>query len=341
MKTLPLTPDELRRASTQDLLAWRDRILAEAASHFDAGQVEPAVQALRQLELATIDARTLEVTDAWLPAIAGTRRVVASFDPRRVPRAGELVIIYGNYPHVYANVVVNNPVRRHVADFGRFRHDVVEADPRWDAVEQVFVINSDARQDRYDDVLRELAAARAPFDRVTRIPAIAEDKARYGYAAGQMGCMRSHMEALRTVLDRGYRNVLVLEDDFCFTSDLEQHLSDLGVFFSRGYDFWVCLVATSKYGPIVPRDDLVADTYQACTNTAGHLLSNEGARQVLAVYEHALAQMKATGESLPWAVDRCWSVLQPSGKFLVFRRKWGFQTSSYSDIEGRISRYLD
>jgi hypothetical protein len=135
--------------------------------------------------------------------------------------------------------------------------------------------------------------------------------------------------------------VLVLEDDFCFTTDLAQHLTDLREFLSRAYEYWVCLVATSKFGPIVPVDDLIARSLQPCTNSAGHLVSLEGAKQVLRVYEHALEQMIRTGETIPWAADRCWFVLQPSGRFLVFRRKWGFQNSSYSDIEGAISRYLD
>jgi hypothetical protein len=334
-------PPDLRSASTADLLAWRDRIVAQARLRIDSGQVAEGVALLGQLALATTDVNTLQLTDPWLPAIAAGRRVVASFDPARVPSADEVVIVYGNYPHMFGNVVVNNPIKRHVADFRQFRHDAVEFDARWNPVERIFIINADDRPDRYDSVLRELAIARAPLDRVTRIRAIAGERELYGDAAGQIGCMSSHLVALKSAREQGLRNILVLEDDFCFTSDIEQHLADLGSFFARDYDYWVCLIATSKFGPIVPKDDLIAESLQACTNTAGHFLSAEGISRVIDVYENAVEQLKRTGEAGRWAPDRCWSVLQPSGKFFVFRRKWGFQNSSFSDIERRISRYLD
>ena len=141
---------------------------------------------------------------------------------------------------------------------------------------------------------------------------------------------------------RGKRgHVLVLEDDFCFTSDLEQHLTDLASFFERGYPYWICLVATSKYGAIVPKDDLISLSFQRVTNTAGHLVSREGVERLLPVFETALEHLRTTGDCAANAVDRCWAVLQPSGKFLVFRRKFGFQASGFSDIERSISRYLD
>lgn len=332
---------DLRSASTDDLLAWRDRIIADALTHFDRSEIPEALDALRTLELATVDIRTLELTDPLLDRIADGRRVVATFDPRRRPAADEVVIIYGNYPHAFTNVVVNNPIRRHVADFWRFRHERVEYDRRWEKVDHIFVINADRRNDRYDAVLRELAAAGAPFDRITRHSASVVDRADWGDIAGHIGCLQSHIEILRKSSVAGFEHTLVLEDDFCFTSDIQTHLTDLQTFLERRYSYWVCLVATSKYGAVVPHDDLIALSYQACTNTGGYLISREGIDQVLQVFNDSLAKLKATGQSTVYAADRCWRVLQPSGKFMVFRRKFGFQNSSFSDIEHAISRYLD
>lgn len=205
---------DLRSASTDDLIAWRDRIIADALLRFDRSEIPEAVAALRLLERATVDDRTLELTDSLLSRIAGDRKVVASFDPRRQPDADEVVITYGNYPHAFANVVVNNPIRRHVADFWKFQHDRVEFDPRWERVDQIFVINADRRTDRYDGVLRELAAARAPFDRLTRHSATMVDAARWPGIAGALGCLQSHVDVLRAARDRAFEHTLVLEDDF-------------------------------------------------------------------------------------------------------------------------------
>jgi len=339
--TEPARPKDLRTATTRDMLAWRDRIVMEAAAHMERREIAQAEAWLRRLEQTTTDAWTLEMTDPYLVPIARGRKVVASFDPSRQPAADEVVIVYGNYPHMYGNVVVNNPIRRHVADFWNFRHDEVESDHRWAGVDQIFIINVEERLDRYDSILRELASARAPFDRVTRVPAVKPVPGDTTALGGPIACLRSHIATLRRAQAAQYEHVLVLEDDFCFTSDLEQHLTDLAAFFERGYSYWICLLATSKHGVIAPMDDLVSASFQPVTGTAGHLVSREGVERLLPVFESAIERLQATGDCTRYTADRCWAVLQPSGKFLVFRRKFGFQVANFSDIERTISRYLD
>jgi len=331
----------LRFAKSDDILAWRDHIVSEAAAHFERSQICEALDTLRKLEYLTIDAKTLETTDQFLPKIAKGRKLVATFNPLKTPQADEIVIIYGNYPHIFANVVVNNPIKRHVADFWNFRHDRVESDPRWQAVDQIFIINIDERSDRRDSVLRELCSARAPLDRVTRISALKGHSEFTEQVSRTIGCLRSHIEVLQRAADARFRNILVLEDDFCFTSDIDDHLKDLEAFFVRDYAYWICLIATSKYGAIVPKDDLVSLSFQPVTNAGGYLVSREGLERLLPTFEDALEKLKATGECSSFAADRCWTVLQPSEQFLVFRRKFGFQVSGFSDIEQSISRYLD
>ncbi len=330
----------------EELLASRDQLVAEAAQRFEAGDLSAAASALRGLETTTIDETTLERTDPLLKDLLNGRQLVASFDPARQPGEDEVVVIYGNYPHEFENVVVNNPIKRHVADFWKFTHDRVEYDERWECVDHIFVINSAERQDRYDDVLRELAAAKAPLQRLTRIDAIRVKPRRFGRrlrrdVLGQIGCISSHIAAVSAARDAGFAHALVLEDDFCFTSDLEQHLDDLATFFERRYDYLLCLLATSKYGAVEPVDDVVSRTFQECTNSAGYLISLTGTESLLPVFHGALARLKVGDDVGSNAIDRCWAVLQPSGRFLVFRRKFGFQTSSMSDIERNIARYLD
>ncbi len=337
--TPPGRPDVA--AATTDLLRRRDRLVSEAQALIDRGELTEAQEVLRQLAGATIDGTTLARTDPFLAAIAGERHLVATCDPRRTPHADEVVIVYGNYPHQFNNVVVNNPIRRHVADFWTFQHARVEYDSRWDGIDRIFIINVDERIDRYDAVLRELAAARAPLHRITRVPACRVDAALGRAVGGSLACLHSHSETLRMGIAGGYRHTLILEDDFCFTSDLDDHLNDLQTFLERDYDYWICLIATSKYGLVVPTDDLVATSHQPCTNTGGYLVSRAGLRRLLPVFEKAAVRLRASGDADTWAADRCWAVLQASGKFLVFRRKFGFQVASYSDIEGSISRYLD
>lgn len=340
------TPPEGPVPTTQQLLARRNELVAEARRHAAAGDVEGLRAALRLIESTSTDPKTLEWTDPFLPQLLGQRRLVASFDPRRRPTEDEVVIIYGNYPHMFDNVVINNPIRRHVADFWSFRHDSVEHDPRWDGVDRIFIINAAERCDRYDAVLRELAMARAPFDRITRLEALRGEPQELAPGApkealGHIGCLRSHIAILRAARAADLRNTLVLEDDFCFTSDLEQHLDDLANFLGRRYDYLVCLLATSKHGAVIPYDDTLSRSFQVCTNTGAYFVSREGVERLLPLYEHALARLIETGSGQDWAADRCWAALQPTGRFFVFRRKFGFQVSSFSDIERSIQRNMD
>ena len=330
-------------ADEQDRRLECNRIVTRSAAHFACGETDAAMQLLGKLEALPIDDQMIRQTDPFLrPWIAGGRRVVASFDPRRVPGPDEVVVIYGNYPHIFENLVINNPVKRHVGSFWDLVHDRVEYHPAWHAVDQIYIINMEKRVDRYDAVLRELSAARAPLDRVTRVEAIVPtDSFRDPQLTATVGCLESHLAVLRRARDNGFANVLVLEDDFCFTSDLDRHLQDLASFFARQYQYWLCLLGTSKYGEIVVKDDLVCLSFQPCTTTVGYLISQEGIGHVLAVQEYALQKLKETGDTKRYAADRYWTTLQPFEKFMVFRRKFGFQATSFSDIEGSVNRCFD
>ena len=325
----------------EDPVSLRDRLVRTAAAQFYKGEIAEGVATLAELEFATIDEVTLQATDLYLSHVTRGKKLIATCDPLRIPAEDEIVIIYGNYPHIFGNVIVNNPIRRHVATFGEFSYDAVEFDSRWDAVGQIYIINADHRPDRYDSILRELATARAPLHRITRIRASQSNVAQTHEINGHIGCLESHIDALKHAARTDFDHILILEDDFCFTSDIQAHLDGLSSFFLRGYDYLICLLGTSKYGKTVPLDDLICQSQQQCTNTEAYLVSRDGLPRLLQVQEFALQALKETLDAGKYAADRAWSVLQETGKFLVFRKKFGFQNSNFSDIERRITRFLD
>jgi len=335
------TPADDHAIVNVDPLLLREQLVDEASRCFARCDIDAGVGALEKLQFATIDEETLQRTDRFLPQIVAGKVVVATCDPRRKPSDGEVVVIYGNYPHFFENVVVNNPIKRHVATFGDLQYDKVEYDDRWELVKQIYIINADDRPDRYDSILRELAAAKAPLQRVKRISAIRDQSTGVPQVDGQLGALRSHIEALKMATAGKFDHVLILEDDFCFTSDLDEHMNDLRAFLAEGREYTVCLLATSKYGKILPRDDLISVSVQPCTNAAAYLVSGAHLPEVLTVQERALTLLRKTGDTLRYADDRYWTVLQASGQFFVFRKKFGFQAASFSDIERQICRYLD
>jgi hypothetical protein len=317
-------------------------VLDDVQSAVSRNDMSAAANAMQRLEFGAVDEDIIKRADAVFADMTAGKRIVASFDPARMPGPGELVIRYGNYPHDYNTLAGNNPLKRHISLFWNLRHDAVESDPRWEGVDRIYVINLDSRPDRYDSILRELARARAPFDRVERVSArVGRSHGEDARLNGTEGCLLSHLALLRASRDAGHRNVLVLEDDFSFTDDIEQHLDDLRAFIDRRYDYLVCLVATSRAGALVPKDDLVNLSYQPVTTTAGYLVSSQGIAALLPVWEAALRELAATGDANRCAADRSWRVLQSSQQFFVFRRKFGFQLSGISDIEGNVQRSFD
>jgi GR25 family glycosyltransferase involved in LPS biosynthesis len=158
---------------------------------------------------------------------------------------------------------------------------------------------------------------------------------------GRIGCLKSHLAALKLATPAPGEHVLLLEDDFCFSSDLETHLDDLATFCERSYDYVACLLAASKYGRILPRDDLVSESHQPCTNATAYLVSGDHADRLSELRRQALTRLLETHEQYRYATDRYWTLLGPEGMLLVFRRKLGFQAASFSDIESRVFRKLD
>src|SRR5689334_16831293 len=126
----------------RDPLLLRDQLVAEAQLRLSRGEADAAIRLLRKLEFVTIDVDTIRMTDPFLRSVAGGRRIVASFDPCRRPASNEIVVIYGNYPYIYENVVVNNPIKRHVASFWDLGHDAVEYDSAWESIGQIYILNA-------------------------------------------------------------------------------------------------------------------------------------------------------------------------------------------------------
>ena len=75
-----------------------------------------------------------------------------------------------------------------------------------DLVDGIFYINLDHRTDRKEEIEKELRDIGLPFERFSAIPT----------CPGIIGCGYSHLSVLKEARRRGYKNVLIFEDDFEF-----------------------------------------------------------------------------------------------------------------------------
>jgi hypothetical protein len=262
------------------------------------------------------------------------KRVVASLDPLRPVSDDEVVICYGEYPYMVENLAHTQQAFRHVRFFWDTAHDDVEYDERaWAAVDQIYVINLPHRLDRWLALLAELVRVRAPLHKVTRVDGV--DNAQNP----SLGCADSHLAVARMAMASGFTHVLVLEDDFTFI-DHRSVSQALATFFTRGYDYDVCLLATSRFFRRVPKDDLIEVSHQECTTASGYLVSHQAWPEIVRLWEHGRSILADSGD-LQYACDRTWAPLQSRDRFYVFRKKLGFQRTSYSTISKAIVDPMD
>lgn len=97
----------------------------------------------------------------------------------------------------------------------------------WDKVDGILVINLDTSRERMDKFLKDNEES-LPLDKVHRLSAVlgrtldsfgkppwftARTSERAAYWGGAGGCTLSHAKAILTAKEKGWRNVLIMEDD--------------------------------------------------------------------------------------------------------------------------------
>lgn len=296
---------------------------------YNEGRMEEALNAVKLYENLPIDTVIIDNTDYLINYLAENKKIVASLDVNRKAKEDEIVIIYGDFPWGYENLIVNNPCYRHFTYFNTIGHDVVEHDEYWDSIDKIYIINLETREDRYLETVRELMKLNVPLDKIHRF---------IGVVADCWGCSASHLQVIQDMVKSEYNNVIVLEDDFSLTGFIDKIKRDLQLFLSRKYDYDICLLTCHIDCKKVPQDDLLWKTYTWCSTCGGYIISKQGAGKVLPIWTEALENLKKTKRHQNYACDVSWAEVQKDGKVFQFRNKVGFQRPQFSG--GKFTFYM-
>lgn len=96
----------------------------------------------------------------------------------------------------------------------------------WDYFKEIYCINLDRRQDRWDNAIKEFTSV-GVLDRVTRVSAVE-------HKDGRIGLIKSFLQIFKDVKEREVENVLIFEDDIHFIPEnnpletLEKAISQVG-----------------------------------------------------------------------------------------------------------------
>ena len=191
-----------------------------------------------------------------------------------------------------------------------------------------FYINLDRRPDRRAEIEGELERMGISGE---RFPAI-------DIYPGIVGCGSSHLETLKLAKERGYPNVLILEDDLTFLVSKEE-LRDIldSAMEETGGDYDVIMLAyniakSSKFSP-----NLLA--IQDAQTTSAYIVHSRFYSTLISLSEWALDKLWKTRKIHMFAYDIAWKDIQEESRWFATSRRIGMQRASFSDIENKYVDY--
>jgi hypothetical protein len=189
-------------------------------------------------------------------------------------------------------------------------------------IDKIFYINLDKRDDRKKEIENELTKYELKGE---RYPAI------YTPHSGIVGCGYSHLNVLKIAKERGYKNVLILEDDFEFVVSKKELEESLATFFEEIPTYDVCMLSyIVQKSEEIPGNTHIRKIIDGQT-ASGYIVNAHYLDVLIELYEWAIPALEKTNEHWNYANDHVWKRLQPGANWFYFSNRLGKQRDSYSD----------
>ena len=190
-------------------------------------------------------------------------------------------------------------------------------------IEKIVYINLDKREDRRKEIEGELEKM-SLLEKAERFPAIYHQE-------GLVGCGQSHLAVLKIARDRGYKNILILEDDFMFLVTKEEVEQNMRLFFDSKIPYDVCMISYH-----IQRSEEVSEypflkRIREAQTTSGYIVNESCYDELIQVWEDAFPKLERTREHWIYANDQVWKVLQEKGLWYCFKTRIGKQRPGWSD----------
>lgn len=201
-----------------------------------------------------------------------------------------------------------------------------------DKIDGIFYINLERRTDRRDLIEMDLNKVNL-HERAERFVGIP-------FEPGIVGCGKSHLAVMKLAKERGYKNVLILEDDFTFLvprgvldESLDKFFDDVG----DNYD--VCMLCCQNLEEKGEKPFPYLSRVHHANNASAYLINGSYLDTIIGLYEWAFPLLESTGEHWNYANDQVWMRLQENDRWFVFNPRLGKQRSGYSDNAKRFMDY--
>ena len=193
----------------------------------------------------------------------------------------------------------------------------------------VYYINIDRRTDRNAHFLSEMQKIQS--DAVVRVPAVEHN-------IGTLGCIQSHIKALKMCLHDNNEFALICEDDFTFKTNIGDvhHLLQEALRTCLRWNV-ILLAVNGRTEPTRFKD--LHKVVESQTASA-YLIKKSYVSVVLSLWEDTYAKTMHLNEIPPYDLhmDICWKILQHD-KWYAVHPAMGYQYKSYSDIQKGVVDY--
>lgn len=193
-------------------------------------------------------------------------------------------------------------------------------------IDRIFYINLDHRTDRRELIEKELNQFGLEYERFSAI---------YD-PLGAVGCSKSHLEVFKIAKERGYKRILIMEDDFTFIVSREIFEDAIQKITSQDFD--VCMLAYNTNS-----SENVQESFWRKVNhsfsTSCYIMNSTYFDKVIPLIEESIPLLKQTNDKPLYAIDSVFTKIQSKDKWYESAIRIGIQRPSYSDIELRHVNY--
>jgi glycosyl transferase family 25 len=189
-------------------------------------------------------------------------------------------------------------------------------------LDAIFYINLDKRTDRKSEIETELEKMNLTAERFSAIE--------HPPPNGIVGCGKSHLAVIKLAKERGYKNVLILEDDFVFVVDKQEFEKAIAELFESKTEFDVCFISYNLLEE--QHSDIPFLKRVKFSNTAsGYIVNSHYYDAIINLYEWSVPLLESTCQHWIYANDQVWRDLQEKDKWYCICPRLGIQSDGFSD----------
>lgn len=196
-----------------------------------------------------------------------------------------------------------------------------------DKIDYIFYINLNRRKDRKEEIEKELIKMDL-MNKTERFEAIEKD-------IGYLGCFLSHLECLKKARERGYKNILIFEDDFEFIVDKNYFYNKMNILMNEEWDALFLSYNSDSFIKIDENKIKFNDVRTA----SGYIIRNHYYNKLIDLYEISYKKLVETGQNWIYVNDQCWRDLVKTDIWYGINDRIGRQRAGFSDLANGYRDY--